>query len=53
MAGRVELDLEPGSLSLRPAAEAWGDELSEEEVVAICGEIRREVFEEKYGRQVP
>jgi antitoxin component of MazEF toxin-antitoxin module len=45
---RVELDLEPGSLSLRPA-EADGDDLSEEDIIAICREIRQEVFDEKYG----
>ena len=46
----VELDLEPGSLFLRPA-EAEGDDLSEEDIIAICREIRQEVFEEKFGHQ--
>jgi len=53
LGGHVELDLEPGSLSLRSAADTEGDDLSEEDIVAACREIRREVFEEKYGRRAP
>lgn len=53
LAERVELDLGRGSLSLRPATVPDGDELSEDEIVVICREIRREVFEEKYGHQAP
>lgn len=53
LGGQVELDVESGTLSLRPATVLDGDELSEDEIVSICREIRRDVFEEKYGRQAP
>lgn len=49
----VELDLQPGTLVLRPAAAEDGAELSDEEIVEICRGIRREVFGEKYGYRAP
>lgn len=50
LGNRVELDVSRGALSVRPA-ESMGspEDLTEEGIVEICREIRRELYEETHG----